>query len=329
MGEGVQSPRQVRRDPDTAKTMTEKYELSRRKTLAGLATIGAAGAGAGLGTSALFSDTESFQENTITAGTLDMSVTATIEATNEYWSDSVGASETADGEPVMNFDVSDVKPGDWGIVCFTVDIGENPGYVTIHAEGFEESENGLTEPEGEVDESSEDGELDEALLVTYWDDYDDSGDRAGLSSLDNITNAASNQRMTGFSWQQSDEDGVVNSDVEYTNFREFYFGRNGDATSMPSDNDPLGAGFASGDGILVGGTSNPTVVGDPAVAGNYERVNEDGELEFCLLLDLPQAVGNEIQGDSLSFDLRFSTEQVRNNGDARSGRWDGYTGGGT
>jgi len=49
-------------------------ELSRRKILAGLGAVGAAGAGAGLGTSALFSDEESFTGNTIAAGTLDLKV---------------------------------------------------------------------------------------------------------------------------------------------------------------------------------------------------------------------------------------------------------------
>ncbi|MDR5657342.1 VWA domain-containing protein [Halodesulfurarchaeum sp. HSR-GB] len=50
------------------------FEISRRKTLAALGTIGAASAGAGLGTSAWFSDTESFEDNTITAGELDLKV---------------------------------------------------------------------------------------------------------------------------------------------------------------------------------------------------------------------------------------------------------------
>jgi predicted ribosomally synthesized peptide with SipW-like signal peptide len=54
--------------------MTDEYELSRRKTLAGLATIGAAGAGAGLGTSAYFSDEESFDGNEMVAGELDLKV---------------------------------------------------------------------------------------------------------------------------------------------------------------------------------------------------------------------------------------------------------------
>jgi Ca-activated chloride channel family protein len=46
--------------------------LSRRKLLGGLGAVGVASVGAGLGTSAYFSDTESFTNNSLTAGTLDL-----------------------------------------------------------------------------------------------------------------------------------------------------------------------------------------------------------------------------------------------------------------
>ncbi|TKX70422.1 VWA domain-containing protein [Halorubrum sp. SP9] len=46
--------------------------LSRRKVLAGLGAVGVASAGAGLGTTAYFNDTESFEGNTLTAGELDL-----------------------------------------------------------------------------------------------------------------------------------------------------------------------------------------------------------------------------------------------------------------
>jgi predicted ribosomally synthesized peptide with SipW-like signal peptide len=52
----------------------EKFSLSRRKALAALGTIGVASAGAGLGTSAYFSDQETFENNQLTAGTLDLGV---------------------------------------------------------------------------------------------------------------------------------------------------------------------------------------------------------------------------------------------------------------
>jgi predicted ribosomally synthesized peptide with SipW-like signal peptide len=57
--------------------MTKLYDttqISRRKVLAGLGTIGVAAAGAGLGTSAFFSDREDFRENRLVAGSLDMKV---------------------------------------------------------------------------------------------------------------------------------------------------------------------------------------------------------------------------------------------------------------
>ncbi|OYR59349.1 vWA domain-containing protein [Halorubrum halodurans] len=48
--------------------------LSRRKMLAGLGAVGIASAGAGLGTTAYFSDEEGFEGNTLTAGNLDLLV---------------------------------------------------------------------------------------------------------------------------------------------------------------------------------------------------------------------------------------------------------------
>ena len=61
-----------------------KYSLSRRKALLGLGTVGVAGAGAGVGTSALFSDTESFEDNTLTAGELNLIVDygTSVDSTN-------------------------------------------------------------------------------------------------------------------------------------------------------------------------------------------------------------------------------------------------------
>jgi len=52
----------------------EIFEISRRKALAGLGTIGLASAGAGLGTSAFFSDTENFAGNVLQAGALDLKI---------------------------------------------------------------------------------------------------------------------------------------------------------------------------------------------------------------------------------------------------------------
>ena len=81
--------------------MTEKenktFEISRRKTLAALGTIGAASAGAGLGTTAWFSDRETFDGNTITAGSLDLKV----DWEEHYYDSSAGAEYVWYEEPMQ------------------------------------------------------------------------------------------------------------------------------------------------------------------------------------------------------------------------------------
>ncbi|MFA9518306.1 vWA domain-containing protein [Halopenitus sp. H-Gu1] len=53
-------------------TPNERNGLSRRRVLGGLGAIGVASAGAGIGTTAYFSDEEAFEENRLTAGELDL-----------------------------------------------------------------------------------------------------------------------------------------------------------------------------------------------------------------------------------------------------------------
>ncbi|TKX86503.1 hypothetical protein EXE43_08115 [Halorubrum sp. SS5] len=333
-----------------------KYSLSRRKALLGLGTVGVAGAGAGVGTSALFSDEEEFDENQITAGTLDMAVTAEVVAANEYWSNQgiLGNPLTADGDVVQNFQLNDVKPGDWAIICFTVDsVGNNPFYLTIHgdAEEYREKEGASTEPEEDVDTTTADNgfepvtatnaELGDKLLVSYWEQWDgtppsegtQSGDKSNLARMDSISNTESNTYPAPGTddgdpeYQEPGEDGVVTSGtLGYTDAREFYFGLDQDPNNPGTGNDPLGNGIASGDGILVGGVSNPVEVGSTdsseITRPRMGDPDDDGEAEltFYLLLELPSEVGNEIQGDAVKGNLRFSAEQVRNNDDPRSGR---------
>ena len=85
--------------------------LSRRKLLAGLGVVGVASAGAGLGTTAYFSDDESFANNSLTAGELDLKLdyratyaggTGRIDEINGWYSDS------GPGEP---FDVVEEEEG--------------------------------------------------------------------------------------------------------------------------------------------------------------------------------------------------------------------------
>ena len=252
-------------------------QLTRRKILAGTTAIGAAGIGAGLGTSALFSDEESFEDNTITAGTLDMSVTATVEGANEYWAERVegegdddlaidGLSTTADGGAVTGLSVTDVKPGDWAIICFDVEIGENPGYVQISTSGLESSENGYTEPEPE-DDTPADGELEDEMIAELY------GTLKGIQP--------GNSANPPYSY--------VRNDSLHP------------ALSRPSTVRETHEALSEG-AVLTDEDGNPAVVGS----------GEDGAT-WCLVLHLPREVGNVVQGDGFSVDLAFHAEQARNN----------------
>lgn len=265
------------------------YSLSRRKMVAGLGVVGLASAGAGVGTSAFFSDEESFENNTLTAGTLDMSVTANVVAADDYWTeqDALDLSETADGDVVSGIQVDDVKPGDWAVICFDIEVGDNPGYVQVRTEEFVENGGANPEPEQDVEgDTDNDADLGEFLLTTVWQNYDEtSGDKTGLSTLDPAFNNASDD--LNISYGSPDIDGVVDGVTHYTNARE-------------------------ANGVLENGYLIKDDNGD--LLPINDQANE-GVYSFCLLLEIPFQVGNVIQGDSISFDLVFETEQVRHNED--------------
>ena len=92
------------------------FGLSRRKMLAGLGAVGVASAGAGLGTTAYFSDQQSFEGNTITAGTLAIKV----DWQQRYWGAQPDvrpqdyATKMEDGVEVPNYPYVNAFPDDAG-----------------------------------------------------------------------------------------------------------------------------------------------------------------------------------------------------------------------
>jgi predicted ribosomally synthesized peptide with SipW-like signal peptide len=184
----------------------KKYELSRRKALLGLGTIGAAGAAAGMGTSALFSDEESFTDNLIEAGTLDLSVELKLVDTSDEFNkiETSGGTLSSEGESItingdestdanggtvaassLSLNYTDVKPGDWWVLCKTVSIDGNPAYVNetydpdagdVGDKSTDENTNdGGENPEPEP--GPDNGELGYYLRVHEGDDYNE--DRPG------------------------------------------------------------------------------------------------------------------------------------------------------
>lgn len=254
----------------------DALELTRNKILAGLGAVSAAGAGAGIGTSALFSDNEQLANNELTAGTLNLAVTASVVEASEYFTSSgsgpdiVGNLGTTDGSVVTGLQLRDIKPGDWVILCFDISVEGNPGYVQISADDFAQYENGQTEPEAGVDDSAGgslglpldglgQGELQDELLVEVYDEYDSqNGGSPPRSYL-----SGKNEQLSGTAKEVFER---------------------------------------LADGSFLGGRSTPTEVG-PA----------NSPVKQYFLMELPTAVGNEVQSDAVTFDLVFETEQARNN----------------
>ena len=127
----------------------DKIGLSRRKMLVGLGAVGVASAGAGLGTTAFFSDEESFQNNTITAGQFELAVTQSTHVVDQ---DGIGPDEDTfddlvnhDGFAEGFLDITDAKPGDSYKYCWDPCVWYNPGYIqiTLSSEETTGNDNGV------------------------------------------------------------------------------------------------------------------------------------------------------------------------------------------
>jgi len=270
--------------------MTEKYELSRRKTLAGLATIGAAGAGAGLGTSAFFNDTESFTNNSLTAGQLDLfvefdysadqgSVSGNLSGPN---SGIVQGDATDDGETTeIGYSLVDVKPGDSGSAVYCPRVVDNDAWVWVNVTGLTDYENGLTEPEAD-DEDEDTSEGDAGSL----DDVPSGEGEGDLSEAIQVT----------ASYCEPNEDGGYDVIRQMTNPEDYTL-----------------ADLADEDGFLIDGDEGE----EPDEVETPYPSSEDSETQegpcVCIDWEIPTDVGNRIQSDSLEYEVTFYAEQSRHN----------------
>jgi len=268
--------------------MSEKFTATRRNVLIGLGTVGIASAGAGLGTTAYFNDTESFLGNSVQAGEFDLRVHyhgQYNEPGEPLFGQTNGIIDGVDsmigGQPVsesaFGYVVDDLKPGDDGFGEFCFQIVDNPGFVTVSGTVTADEENGYTDPEpttaadGDVNSPGDpdgEGELLDAILVD-------------VSYSDGTYTATSGNNASQY------VAGTAKGDVFSGTLREFFAGE------YLFDADPSTAGA------------------DP-VPGTDDL----GEFhEPCLLFEfeVPTTVGNEIQSDILEFDLTFAAVQARHN----------------
>lgn len=136
-----------------------------KKILLSLMMVGVVAAAAGAGTFAYFSDTESSNGNTMTAGTLDLNIEGGDSA-------------------VTTLSVSDVGPGDSGTASSSIsNTGSIDGYVDVEVGSVNNTEG--ANPESETDTSG-DGEMGGIATATIY--VDDDGN---LSTTGDQTQVAS------------------------------------------------------------------------------------------------------------------------------------------
>ena len=266
----------------------DNHTLTRRRLLAGVGGIGAASAAAGLGTTAYLNDTESFTGNTLQAGALNMMVSVDIHDKSTELPDPVvestdeDADDTADGNEIT-ITVDDVKPGDWFVLDWHVEIDGNPGYVQVTSVDEDYSNGEGDNPESETDTTSP-GDLGGALLTTVWRSTDSTAGsgRGVLQTLDRQTDH-NDTWLSGY--ETPDLDGVTTGGAHYTTLDETH----GEYL----------------DGVVLTDQS-----GAPIEVGS---VSDSADFHYYQLFELPLGVGNDVQGDSVTFTTRFDAEQVRNN----------------
>lgn len=262
---------------------TTGLDVPRRKLLGAIGVVGASSAGAGLGTSAYFSDAESFTGNSLQAGELNLKLGGEVAATNSnaIVVDIEGTTSPVDGSSsTAFFGLSDVKPGDLAIVCLEIELEGNPAYLKIGG-NVESHENSVNEAE-----AGSDGE-------------DDSfGSTSGIGEL------AENTYIQAFGPIEQPSDGFESIDTEnYSSSLASFNASGGNSTFAGGDEVTVASAFSTGNNEYVpldASTSDPQCF-DPNIYRIYFALN------------VPTTVGNVIQSDSLDLDLTVEAVQCRHN----------------
>ena len=311
--------------------MQDDIELSRRKVLAGLGTIGAASAGVGMGTSAYFNDTESFTNNSLVAGALDMKVAYSAHYSDWSPDEGEGVEVTMwDGPAGTTGGPADVPEGMTGLptnAAWLIAVDdpdqflENTQYAadgsTDCAEGTDIDD--LEQPVIDLDDVKP-GDFGE---VTF--DFALCDNPGYLWFRGDLLEAAENGLTEPESKDDDEEEGVVElldvvQAAVWVDDGNNY--QNGDEAPMVVGSlRDVFAELGSGQGLALEGDI-PAEEGG-GVGRNCFSAGASHSIAFAWWV--PTDHGNEIQTDSASFELGFYTEQCRHNDGAGLGTEDGET----
>ncbi len=256
-------------------------------------------------TTAFFSDTETSEANTFTAGAIDLMID------NESYYNGVFNENTSWEQKDLTiekfFDFDDLKPSDYGEDTISIHVDTNDAYVCADVTLTSNNENGCNEPEGLEDNTCNDpgedeGELAGLVNFIWWADdgdnvlEDDEEVISGpgpigalpLNQPYQITLADSETNI----WNEDQIGGPIEGLETYYIGKAWCFGEIG---TDPVEQDGVG------DAMSPDGDNNDNQeAGEPEDGG----VTCDGSL-----------LGNESQTDSLTADVSFSAVQARHNDD--------------
>ncbi len=263
--------------------------LSLAVVLAGLGVIGFGGTGA------FFSDTETSGGNTFAAGAIDLKVD------NESYYNGVVSPNTSwlatDLTIEKFFNFLDLKPSDYGEDTISIHVDTNDSYLCANVTLKTNEENGQTEPEALVDQTTGAGQGELANLVNFiW--WADDGDNV-YETDENIISQGPLGALplnTPYPLALADSDeniwggtGPINGGDDYYIGKAWCFG-----TMTASGLTPDTYGSPADD------NNDNTVAGEPIDGG---------------FLCNGSALGNESQTDTLTADVSFFAVQSRNNSD--------------
>lgn len=149
-----------------------------KKIILSLSVIAVAAAVVVGATTAFFTDTETSTGNTFTAGAIDLTVDNESYVTDND-GDLVFSEDTSwDLSDLTNqlfFNFSDLKPGDIGEDTISLHVNSNDAWACMAINLTGTPDNGLTEPESDVDANGTDnGELQNYLNFAFWADDGDN-----------------------------------------------------------------------------------------------------------------------------------------------------------
>lgn len=261
-----------------------------------LLVIGVSGAVLAGATVAFFSDKEQSNGNTFTAGAIDLQVDNTsyyngVANPNTSW-------EQADLTIQKFFDFLDLKPDDYGEDTISLHVATNEAYLCANVTLTSNDDNGINEPESEVDTTDGAGAGELAGLVNFlW--WADDGDNV----LENDEQVINTGNFGALSVGQTYSLALADSDDN------IWTGTGGPVA--PNQTLYIGKAWCFGQ-IATAALPQSNYTG-PAADNNGDSTlgtPEDGGISCD-----GTSLGNESQTDSLTADIAFTAEQARHNED--------------